>query len=85
MNLQVLSSSSPDQQDRTCAITDNLVACARFFNLIVDMFVNILLKPDFSESGLFGKTFAYYDTVAPQPYPHQAYRLGKPPLVCYAF
>ncbi|EPT00898.1 hypothetical protein FOMPIDRAFT_1102538, partial [Fomitopsis schrenkii] len=49
--------------DRMRAIATNPVACARFFHLLVTLFVRIILRSDSDLPGLFGRVRAYYGTV----------------------
>ncbi|KAK0235583.1 hypothetical protein EDD85DRAFT_791055 [Armillaria nabsnona] len=56
-----------EERDRVCAITSNPVAAARFFNFMVNLFIQHVLRPgDVALSGLFGDTAAYYGTVEQQ-------------------
>ncbi|KAI0337781.1 hypothetical protein BDW22DRAFT_1339178, partial [Trametopsis cervina] len=53
----------PDYQERMCAIAQNPVACARFFDRIVLTFLSEILCYGKAEDGLFGLTESYYGTV----------------------
>ncbi|EIN03437.1 hypothetical protein PUNSTDRAFT_117024 [Punctularia strigosozonata HHB-11173 SS5] len=56
-----LNTRFPDVGERLRMISSNPVACARFFHLMVDLFVKKLLRPT-EGGGLFGDTEAYYGT-----------------------
>ncbi|EPT05110.1 hypothetical protein FOMPIDRAFT_1100476, partial [Fomitopsis schrenkii] len=49
--------------ERMRAVAANPVACARFFHLIVTLFVKHILRSGSNRPGLFGVTRAYYGTV----------------------
>ncbi len=57
---------SSSDRDRLRTVVCNPAACARFFDLMVNLFIKHVLKADSNESGLFGKTSAYYGTVEQQ-------------------
>src|SRR6185369_5284445 len=52
--------------DRYRLIAQNPVAGARFFHVMVQLFLKHVLGIDSNESGLFGKPSAYYGTVEQQ-------------------
>jgi hypothetical protein len=52
--------------ERNLLIAKNPVAAARFFDLMVRMFIKHVLGVDSDHSGLYGKTTAYYGTVEQQ-------------------
>ena len=56
----------PHHLDRMRAIASNPVACARFFHLLVSLFVRIILRSGHELPGLFGRIRAYYGTVEAQ-------------------
>lgn len=66
--IDVLSSRDalPSVQDRMRSVAANPVACAKFFDLTVRLFIKHILKVDSDEDGLFGPTKAYYGTVESQ-------------------
>ncbi|KAI0055029.1 hypothetical protein BV25DRAFT_1784390, partial [Artomyces pyxidatus] len=49
--------------DRYRLIANNPVACARFFKLMVELFIKHVLGVGTDHSGLYGKTAGYYGTV----------------------
>ncbi|KAK0442208.1 hypothetical protein EV421DRAFT_1662255, partial [Armillaria borealis] len=53
-----------EERDRVRAVTSNPVAAAHFFNFMVNLFIQHVLRPgDIALSGLFGDTAAYYSMV----------------------
>lgn len=66
VDLSALCPNGDTYRDRLHIVANNPVAAARFFNLMVKMFIKIILKADMNEEGLFGKTSAYYGTVESQ-------------------
>lgn len=64
MKIDLLSydQSLPDYQKRMFAIAENPVACARFFDRIVNTFLVEILSYGKSDMGLFGPTESYYDS-----------------------
>lgn len=66
ISLNALCLSSSEEQGHLQAIASNPVACARFFNLIIELFIKIILHPGSSMPGLFGCTSSYYETVESQ-------------------
>ncbi|KAK7675923.1 hypothetical protein QCA50_021142 [Cerrena zonata] len=64
-----LFSSNPDMPDaaeRLRTVAQNPVACARFFHLVVTLFIKYILRWDTGTDGLFGPTSGYYGTVESQ-------------------
>lgn len=56
-----------EERARVHAVTSNPVAAARFFNFMVNLFIQHVLRPgDVALSGLFSDTAAYYETVEQQ-------------------
>ncbi|PSR87074.1 hypothetical protein PHLCEN_2v5260, partial [Hermanssonia centrifuga] len=55
-----------DSKERLRTVVQNPVARARFFNLMVNLFVKHVLRADSGRDGLFGRTSAYYGTVEEQ-------------------
>lgn len=66
IDLSPLCPANDSFKQRMNIIAENPVACARFFHLMVKLFIKIILKADSDEEGLFGKTSAYYGTVEAQ-------------------
>ncbi|KAJ3486464.1 hypothetical protein NLI96_g4222 [Meripilus lineatus] len=66
IDLSALCPNAENDSKRLAIIANNPVACARFFNLMVNLFIKIILKADSNEIGLFGKTSSYYGTVESQ-------------------
>ncbi|KAJ3475999.1 hypothetical protein NLI96_g11457 [Meripilus lineatus] len=66
IDLSPLCPLNDSYNSRMKIIAANPVACARFFHLMVTLFIKIILKADSDEEGLFGKTSAYYGTVEEQ-------------------
>ena len=66
--VDLLSSVSqlPDFQRRMRLIAEKPVACARFFHLMVTLFITHVLRLDDADGGLFGPVQAYYGTVEEQ-------------------
>ncbi|KAJ3552729.1 hypothetical protein NM688_g3999 [Phlebia brevispora] len=64
--LDALVEDLPTKQVRLRAIANNPVACAKFFHLMVKLFIECILCADSDEEGLFGRTEAYYGTVEEQ-------------------
>ena len=55
-----------DQNERLQLIANNPVAGARFFKLMVDLFIKHVLGVGKDEPGIYGKTSGYYGTVEQQ-------------------
>ena len=55
-----------DNNDRYRLIANNLVAGARFFHFVCEMFIKHVLGVDSDHNGVFGPTNAYYGTVEQQ-------------------
>lgn len=55
-----------NSNDRLRAIANNPVGAARFFDKVVQLFVDCILRVGDSRPGLFGSTDAYYGTVEAQ-------------------
>ena len=55
-----------DQHERLQLIANNPVAGARFFKLMVDLFIRHVLGVGKDEPGIYGKTAGYYGTVEQQ-------------------
>jgi hypothetical protein len=53
-------------EKRMRAIASNPVACARFFHLMVDLFIKKILRYGTGKDGLYGRTKEYYGTVESQ-------------------
>ncbi|KZT03006.1 uncharacterized protein LAESUDRAFT_660460, partial [Laetiporus sulphureus 93-53] len=53
----------PRYAERLHLIADNPVACARFFDFMVNSFITHILRIGSDNDGLFGRTSAYYGTV----------------------
>jgi hypothetical protein len=53
-------------EERYRLIANNPVACARFFNFMVEQFIKHVLGVGSNHSGLYGQTSAYYGTVEQQ-------------------
>ena len=53
-------------EERYRLIASNPVACARFFNFMVEQFIKHVLGVGSDHSGLYGETSAYYGTVEQQ-------------------
>ncbi|KAJ3558572.1 hypothetical protein NM688_g846 [Phlebia brevispora] len=53
-------------KERLTTVVRNPVACAKFFDLMVRLFLKHVLRVDNDGDGLFGKTQAYYGTVEQQ-------------------
>ncbi|KAK0447509.1 hypothetical protein EV421DRAFT_1680099, partial [Armillaria borealis] len=51
------------ERDRIVAITGNPVAAARFFDFMVRLFVDHVMRPDSPEPGAYGKATSYYGSV----------------------
>lgn len=66
IDLAAVSGGIPSYTERIKATCENPVACARFFQLFVKLFLEVILRVDKEEEGLFGKTEAYYGTVEEQ-------------------
>ena len=66
--ISLLSSSDtmPDNLARMRAVANNPVACARFFHLVVSLFLKHVLRCGSNYPGLFGVTRAFYGTVEEQ-------------------
>ncbi|TFK60229.1 hypothetical protein BDN72DRAFT_779679 [Pluteus cervinus] len=62
----VLDLPSYDYGDRIYLISRNPVAAARFFNVLVKLFIKHILGVDGGHDGIYGKTSAYYGTVEQQ-------------------
>ncbi|KAJ3473050.1 hypothetical protein NLI96_g13157 [Meripilus lineatus] len=58
-----LGPASEPSGDCLRAIASNPVACARFFDEMVRMFIDIVLRDGRNKDGLFGRTSGYYGTV----------------------
>lgn len=56
----------PEYQKRARAVARNPVACARFFHVLVQTFLKVVLRVNSDRDGLFGATSAYYGTVEEQ-------------------
>lgn len=56
----------PDAAERLRTVARNPVACARFFHLVVTLFIKYVLRWDTGTDGLFGPTSGYYGTVESQ-------------------
>lgn len=54
------------QSDRFQLIANNPVACARFFDFMVRMFIKHILGIGTDHDGIFGKANGYYGTVEEQ-------------------
>lgn len=53
-------------KDRLRTVVSNPAACAKFFNLMVNLFIKHVLRADTGRDGAFGRTSAYYGTVEQQ-------------------
>ncbi|KAJ3557014.1 hypothetical protein NM688_g1702 [Phlebia brevispora] len=54
------------EKERLKTVVSNPAACAKFFNLMVQLFIKHVLRADTNKDGLFGRTSAYYGTVEQQ-------------------
>lgn len=66
VDLESLSPRLRSSDDRLRAIAHNPVGAARFFNVMVNAFVQCVLQYGSGKAGLFGTTDAYYGTVEAQ-------------------
>lgn len=66
ISISPLAPATEAAADRIRAIAANPVACARFFDVMVRMFIDIVLRDGKEEDGLFGRTSGYYGTVESQ-------------------
>lgn len=66
INLDDVFPHIPSKDDRARAIAENPVAGAKFFNLMVELFVKHILRAGSDTPGLFGHTSGYYGTVESQ-------------------
>ncbi|TFK59135.1 hypothetical protein BDN72DRAFT_743203, partial [Pluteus cervinus] len=53
----------PEYNDRIRMVSQNPVAAARFFHILVKLFIRHILGVDSGHDGVYGKTSAYYGTV----------------------
>ncbi|OBZ67369.1 hypothetical protein A0H81_12737 [Grifola frondosa] len=62
----IIARGTPAIWDAMRLIASNPVGCARFFHLMVETFIECILKAGTGQQGLFGQTEAYYGTVEEQ-------------------
>lgn len=66
VDLNDFCSMKSSDQERLRIVVKNPVACAKFFNLMVNLFIKHVLRSGSDRDGLFGRTSAYYGTVEQQ-------------------
>lgn len=66
INFDDIHNNLSSLHERFRTIAKNLVACSRFFHLMVQLFIEIILHPNSITPGLFRCTSAYYGTVESQ-------------------
>ncbi len=54
------------ERDHIVSITSNPVAAARFFDFMVNLFVEHIMRPDSIEPGVYGNASSYYGSVEQQ-------------------
>jgi hypothetical protein len=66
IDLDNLNIDLPSYSERARMVARNPVACARFFHVLVQAFIQNVLHKGSAKPGLFGHTAAYYGTVEEQ-------------------
>jgi hypothetical protein len=66
IDLDDLNINLPSYSERARMVARNPVACARFFHVLVQAFIQTVLRKGSPTPGLFGHTAAYYGTVEEQ-------------------